>query len=111
MGESFGNFKVGHDEEIMPLITSANVGCGFHGGDPVTMARTVALAKNHGVGVGAHPALPDLMGFGRREMKINPEEAMAYLPYQQGAMKAFLETSGTKVQHGDPHGEVSALLG
>src|SRR2546425_571800 len=78
MGESLGNFKVGHDEEIMPLITSANVGCGFHGGDPVTMARTVALAKNHGVGGGAHPALPDLMGFGRGEVKIKPEEARGY---------------------------------
>src|SRR5437879_9258674 len=104
MGESFGNFKVGHDEEIMPLITSANVGCGYHGGDPVTMARTVALAKNHEVGVGAHPALPDLMGFGRREMKITPEEARAYLLYQTGALKAFLETRGMKLQHVKPHG-------
>ena len=110
MGESFGNFKVGHDEEIMPLITSANVGCGFHGGDPVTMARTVALAKNHGVGVGAHPALPDLMGFGRREMKITPEEARAYLLYQTGALKAFLETRGMKLQHVKPHGAFYTLL-
>src|SRR2546425_5063915 len=105
MGESFGNFKVGHDEEVMPLITSSNVGCGFHGGDPVTMARTVALAKNQGVGVGAHPGLPDLMGFGRREMKITPEEARAYLLYQTGALKAFLETRDMTLQHVKPHGD------
>ncbi len=110
MGESFGNFKVGNDEEVMPLITSANVGCGFHGGDPVTMGRTVALAKKHDVGVGSHPALPDLMGFGRREMKITTEEARDYLLYQTGALKGFLESSGMKLQHVKPHGAFYTVL-
>jgi 5-oxoprolinase (ATP-hydrolysing) subunit A len=110
MGESFGNFRVGNDEEVMPLITSANVGCGFHGGDPVTMARTVALAKKHGVGVGSHPALPDLMGFGRREMKITPEETRAYVLYQTGALRAFLESRGMKLQHVKPHGAFYSIL-
>jgi len=110
MGESFGNFKVGNDEAVMPYITSANVGCGFHGGDPVTIGRTVALAKQNGVGVGSHPALPDLMGFGRREMKITSEEARAYLLYQTGALKAFLETQGMKLQHVKPHGALYTVL-
>jgi len=110
MGESFGNFKVGNDEAVMPYITSANVGCGFHGGDPVTMGRTVALAKQNGVGVGSHPALPDLMGFGRREMKITTEETRAYLLYQTGALKAFLETQGMKLQHVKPHGALYTVL-
>src|SRR2546425_10737021 len=110
MGESFGNFRVGNDEAVMPFITSANVGCGFHGGDPVTMGRTVAMAKQNGVGVGSHPALPDLMGFGRREMKITVEEARAYLLYQTGALKAFLETRGMDLQHVKPHGAFYTLL-
>ena len=110
MGESFGNFKVGNDEAVMPLITSANIGCGFHGGDPVTMGRTVGLAKEHGVGVGSHPALPDLMGFGRREMKITTEEARAYLLYQTGALKGFLEARGMKLQHVKPHGAFYTVL-
>ena len=110
MGESFGNFKVGNDKGVMPLITSANVGCGFHGGDPVTMARTVELAKEHGVGVGSHPALPDLMGFGRREMKITAEEARAYLLYQTGALNAFLGSRGMKLQHVKPHGAFYTVL-
>ena len=110
MGESFGNFKVGNDADVMPLITSANVGCGFHGGDPVTMARTVTLAKEHGVGVGSHPGLPDLMGFGRREMKITAEEARAYLLYQTGALMGFLGSYGMKLQHVKPHGAFYSVL-
>jgi 5-oxoprolinase (ATP-hydrolysing) subunit A len=110
MGESFGNFKVGNDDEVMPLITSANIGCGFHGGDPVTIGRTVALAKQNGVGVGSHPALPDLMGFGRREMKITGEEARAYMLYQTGALKGFLESKGMKLQHVKPHGAFYTVL-
>jgi 5-oxoprolinase (ATP-hydrolysing) subunit A len=110
MGESFGNFKVGNDEDVMPLITSANVGCGFHGGDPLTMARTVDLASRYGVGVGAHPGLPDLMGFGRREMKITSEEARAYTLYQTGALKGFLETKWMKLQHIKPHGAFYRVL-
>jgi 5-oxoprolinase (ATP-hydrolysing) subunit A len=109
-GESFGNFKVGNDEAVMPLITSANVGCGFHGGDPVTMQRTVDLAARNAVGVGAHPGLPDLMGFGRREMRISPEEAKAYTLYQAGALKAFLESHGMSLQHVKPHGAFYRVL-
>lgn len=110
MGESYGNFKIGNDENVMPLITSANIGCGFHGGDPVTMGRTVALAEQHGVGVGSHPSLPDLMGFGRREMKITAEEARAYLLYQTGALKGFLESKGMRLQHVKPHGAFYSVL-
>lgn len=110
MGESFGNFKVGNDDEVMPLITSANVACGFHGGDPVTMARTVELARRFGVGVGSHPGLPDLMGFGRREMKITPEEARAYVLYQTGALHGLLVSRGMKLQHIKPHGAFYRVL-
>jgi 5-oxoprolinase (ATP-hydrolysing) subunit A len=93
LGESFGNWSLGNDEEVMPLVTSANVACGFHGGDPVTMQRTVALAMRHGVAVGAHPGLPDLLGFGRRLMAISPDDAAAYVRYQAGALQAFLRRS------------------
>ncbi|MBO0887704.1 LamB/YcsF family protein [Candidatus Bathyarchaeota archaeon] len=110
MGESYGNFRVGNDEEIMPLITSASAACGFHGGDPVTMGRIADLSKRHRVGVGAHPGLPDLMGFGRREMKITPEEARAYVLYQAGALRAFLESRGMRMQHVKPHGAFYSIL-
>src|SRR3954452_10110661 len=89
LGESFGIWSLGNDEEVMPLVTSANVACGFHGGDPVTMQRTVALALRHGGAVGALPALPDLLGFGRRVMALIPDEAPAYVRYQAGALQAF----------------------
>ncbi len=104
LGESYGHFKVGQDSKIMPHITSANVACGFHAGDPVTMARTVKLAKKSGVAVGAHPGYPDLMGFGRREMKISAEELKSYIVYQVGALQAFAKASGTALQHVKPHG-------
>jgi UPF0271 protein len=94
----------------MPLITSANVACGFHGGDPVTMGRTVALAKENNVSVGSHPGFPDLMGFGRREIQITPEEAKAYTLYQSGALKAFLETHGMSLSHVKPHGAFYRVL-
>jgi UPF0271 protein len=110
MGESYGNFKVGNDTEVMPLITSANVACGFHGGDPLTMSRTVQLARDNNVGVGSHPSLPDLMGFGRREIKIAPEEARAYTIYQSGALRSFLEVRGMKLQHVKPHGAFYTVL-
>ncbi|HEY6758433.1 MAG TPA: 5-oxoprolinase subunit PxpA [Baekduia sp.] len=104
LGESFGNWSLGSDEEVMPLVTSANVACGFHAGDPVTMARTVALALRHGVAVGAHPGLPDLLGFGRRAMAISPEDAAAYVRYQAGALQAFLRAAGGELNHVKPHG-------
>lgn len=109
MGESFGRYKLGLDEEVIKLISSANVGCGFHGGDPHVMRTTVALAKEHGVGVGAHPGLPDLLGFGRREMKVTPEEVKDYFIYQIGALKAFVEVAGMKLQHVKMHGALDAM--
>jgi UPF0271 protein len=104
LGESYGAFKVGNDAEIMPHITSANVACGFHAGDPLTMAQTVALAKKHGVAVGAHPGYPDLMGFGRREMQLTSEEAKSYIIYQIGALQGFAKVFGVNLQHVKPHG-------
>lgn len=104
IGESYGAFKVGNDEEIMRHITSANVACGFHAGDPLTMRRTVALAKKYGVAVGAHPGYPDLMGFGRREMRLTSEEAKSYIVYQVGALLAFVKVYGLSLQHVKPHG-------
>jgi len=104
LGESYGAFKVGNDAEIMPYITSANVACGFHAGDPLTMAQTVALAKKHGVAVGAHPGYPDLMGFGRREMQLTSEEARSYIIYQIGALQGFAKVFGVNFQHVKPHG-------
>jgi UPF0271 protein len=110
LGESFGNWSLGHDEEVMPLVTSANVACGFHAGDPVTMARTVALAMRHRVAVGAHPGLPDLLGFGRRAMAISPDDAAAYVRYQAGALQAFLRAAGGELHHVKPHGAFFVAL-
>jgi len=104
LGESYGNFRVGNDAEIMPHITSANVACGFHAGDPLTIAQTIALAKRHGVAVGAHPGYPDLMGFGRREMQLTYEEAKNYVIYQVGALQGFAKVFGITLQHVKPHG-------
>ena len=104
LGESYGHFKVGQDQKIMPHITSANVACGFHAGDPVTMAHTVELAKKSGVAVGAHPGYPDLMGFGRREMKLSTKELRSYIMYQVGALQAFAKASNVNLQHVKPHG-------
>jgi len=104
MGESFGRWTLGHDEEVMPHITSANIACGFHGGDPHVMRKTVELAVKYGVAVGAHPGLPDLMGFGRRRMDISPAELKDCQCYQIGALSAFARAAGTKLQHVKPHG-------
>jgi UPF0271 protein len=104
MGESFGHFKVGHDAEIMSFITSANIACGFHAGDPMVMARTVRLAKKKGVAVGAHPGFPDLAGFGRRNMGLSKEEVTNIVIYQIGALEAFTKATGTVLQHIKPHG-------
>lgn len=104
LGESFGAWRMGDDESVMPWITSANVACGFHAGDPVTMRATVALCARHGVAIGAHPSLPDLQGFGRREMKITPDEVYAQTLYQVGALHALVRTAGTQLHHVKPHG-------
>lgn len=104
LGESYGAFTVGNDAKIMPYITSANVACGFHAGDPKTIANTINLAKKHKVAVGAHPSFPDLMGFGRREMQLTPEEAKDYTIYQVSAVQGFARAAGTGLQHVKPHG-------
>lgn len=104
LGESYGRYTIGMDERIIPLVTSANVACGYHASDPVVMQRTVREAKKAGIGVGAHPGFPDLMGFGRRNMAVTPEEAKAYVKYQLGALQAFAKAHGVKLQHVKPHG-------
>lgn len=104
LGESFGRYTLGMDEKVIPLISSANVACGYHASDPVVMGKTVALAKAAGVRVGAHPGFPDLMGFGRRNMNVTPAEAKAYVMYQLGALYAFCAAQGVKIQHVKPHG-------
>ncbi len=102
MGESFGMYKMGFDEEVIKYITSANIACGFHAGDPNWMRRTVALAEAEGVAIGAHPSFPDLAGFGRRNMSATPEETRNDVIYQMGALRAF--TSADSLQHVKPHG-------
>jgi UPF0271 protein len=104
LGESYGAFKIGNDEKIMPHITSANIACGFHAGDPIIMAQTVNLAKKHGVAVGAHPSYPDLLGFGRREMHLTIEEIKNYTIYQVSALQGFAKIAGLNLQHVKPHG-------
>jgi len=104
MGESYGRWTLGADDEIMPNITSANIACGFHAGEPHVMAKTVELAVQHGVAVGAHPGLPDLMGFGRRRMEVSPKELKEIHRYQIGALWAFAKAAGTTLQHVKPHG-------
>ena len=102
MGEGFGMYKMGLDDQVIKYVTSANIACGFHAGDPMWMRRTVRLAEEHGVAIGAHPSFPDLVGFGRRSIAVTPEEAKADLIYQIGALQAF--TSDKKLQHVKPHG-------
>lgn len=104
LGESFGAWRMGDDAGVMPWITSANVACGFHAGDPLGMHKTVALCVRHGVALGAHPSLPDLQGFGRREMKISPDEVHALTLYQIGALQAFAQAAGARLRHVKAHG-------
>ncbi len=109
MGEAFGLYRMGDDEGLMPLIDIANVACGFHASDFNHMRSTVKLAKKHGVKVGAHPSLPDLQGFGRREMKIGREELANCIIYQVGALKGFLEAEGLTLNHIKPHGSLYGM--
>jgi UPF0271 protein len=104
MGESFGAWTMGNDALAMPLIDQANLACGYHAGDPLTMQRSVALAVQHGVSIGAHPAYPDLQGFGRRHMSCTPDEVRALVLYQVGALEAFCRAAGTQVAYVKPHG-------
>jgi UPF0271 protein len=109
MGEGFGLYRCGDDAGIMPFITLANVACGFHASDPTVMHKTVRLAKQHGVRVGAHPSLPDLQGFGRREMRMDSKELTDCLIYQVGALKAFLDAEGMALNHIKPHGALYGM--
>ncbi len=104
LGESFGRYTLGMDEEVLPFISSANIACGYHASDPVIMEKTVLLAKAHGVHVGAHTGFPDLLGFGRRNMSLSPMEAKTYTIYQIGALKGFCKAAGVPLYHVKPHG-------
>lgn len=109
MGESFGIYTMGDDEACMPYVTHANVACGFHASDPQVMWRTVRAAKRHRVQVGSHPSLPDLQGFGRREMRLEREEIAAIVVYQTGALKGFLDAEGMTLSHIKPHGALYGM--
>lgn len=111
MGESFGAYTLGMDKEIAEYITSANVACGFHASDPVTMEKTAKIVKEAGVAMGAHPGYPDLMGFGRRNMNASPAEVKAYMLYQMGALSAFATAKGMKLHHVKPHGAMYNMAG
>ncbi|KAJ51839.1 UPF0271 protein [Clostridium tetanomorphum] len=104
VGESFGNYTIGMDEEVLKYVSSANIGCGWHGGDPMVMEKTIDVAVKNGLSIGAHPGFPDLLGFGRRKMDISPNEGRNYVIYQLGAIKAFAISKGIKIQHVKLHG-------
>ena len=104
LGESFGNYTLGMDSEVLNHVTSANVACGWHAGDPLIMEATVRMCKEKGVAVGAHPGYPDLMGFGRRKMAVSPDEARAYMIYQLGALQGFCNQYDVELQHMKLHG-------
>ena len=109
MGESFGLWQRGADAELLECISSANIACGFHAGDPTTIRRTVLAARAKGVAVGAHPGYPDLLGFGRRELRATPEDVRNYVLYQVGALQAFLKSAGLPLQHVKPHGALYTM--
>ncbi len=104
LGESFGNYTLGMDSRVIPLVTSANIACGFHAGDPAVMKNTVRQALESGTALGAHPGFPDLVGFGRRKMDVSPADAYAMIIYQVGALAAFAKAAGGRLQHVKPHG-------
>lgn len=107
LGESFGAWRMGNDAALMPLIDSANIACGFHGGDPLVLRNTLALAKGAGVGVGAHPSFPDLVGFGRRFMAMSGEELSACIAYQLAAFSGMARQAGLPMGHVKPHGALN----
>ncbi|MDD6877888.1 MAG: LamB/YcsF family protein, partial [Clostridiaceae bacterium] len=111
LGESFGAYTIGLDARVIPHISSANVACGYHAGDPAVMRKTVAMAARAGVAVGAHPGFPDLVGFGRRNMTVSPDEAYEYMLYQLGALSAFAKAAGVRLQHVKPHGALYNMAG
>lgn len=104
LGESFGAYKIGNDSAVIPLISSANVACGWHAGDSTVMEKTVELCSENGISVGAHPGYPDLVGFGRRALAVSADEMRTYIMYQVGALRAFLDAAGMTLQHVKPHG-------
>jgi len=104
LGESFGSYKIGNDDLVLKFVTSVNIACGFHAGDPLVMGKTVRQAMGNKVAVGAHPGFPDLMGFGRRNMIITADEAKAYIIYQVSALNGFIKAEGGRMQHVKPHG-------
>lgn len=104
LGESFGRYTIGMDEKVIPLVSSANVACGYHASEPMVMDKTVVMVKAAGIRMGAHPGFPDLMGFGRRNMNVTPTEARAYVLYQLGALYGFCKVHGVEIQHVKPHG-------
>lgn len=106
MGESYGHYKLGLDEEVIKYITSANIACGWHAGDPMVMDKTVKMASEHHVGIGAHPGYPDRLGFGRRNMNCTPDEIKNYVIYQIGALQAFCNVHKTTLRHVKPHGNL-----
>jgi UPF0271 protein len=110
LGEGFGRWRLGADEELMPMLTSANIACGFHAGDPETMLRTIRLAQRHGVRIGAHPGTPDLLGFGRRRMDLSASECHAYVLYQMAALKGMAEACGAELHHVKSHGAMYEML-
>lgn len=109
LGESFGAYTIGLDSQVVQYVSSVNVACGYHAGDPLVMDKTVAAAKAAGVAVGAHPGYPDLMGFGRRKMTLSVDEVKNYMQYQIGALMAFTQSYGLKLQHVAPHGALGNL--
>ena len=111
LGESFGRYTIGSDDRIIPLITSANIACGFHASDPVVMMKTVNMVKKAGTGAGAHPGYPDLMGFGRRNMNVSHDEAKAYTLYQISALGGMCKAAGVKLSHVKPHGAMYNMAG
>ena len=110
LGESFGAWRMGDDRALLAIVGSANVACGFHGGDPHVMRKTVALALQHNVAIGSHPSLPDLIGFGRRVMDVSPAELKDYLCYQTGALREYCRAAGTELQHMKPHGILYTMI-
>lgn len=109
MGESFGAYKLGNDEEVIELISSANIACGFHAGDPNVMNKTVKMAKEQGVGIGVHMGYPDLLGFGRRDIDIAKDDLINYIIYQIGALQAFCKKHGVEIQHIKSHGSMGNM--
>ena len=110
LGESFGLYKIGCDKEIINTVSSVNIACGVHAGDPMVMDQTIDMCLKHHVAVGAHPGFPDLQGFGRRQMQMKPGELKNYIIYQLGALSAFAHVHGTKLQHVKPHGALNNMM-